>query len=604
MNKKFLRFSSFFLLMFGISLTSCDFLSSLYSSLTSNNDSSQERSDETFTVTWLNYDGTVLEIDENVPYGTLPTYDGETPKREPDMYNTYTFAGWSPKIDTITHDTTYIATYEGTEQDLIYELNEDGDEYIIVGVKSEYVHSSTFTTVTIPSKIGDIPVTTIGGSAFATGDFLEEIIFEEESNISIIESTAFEGCISLKSISFPDSLTYIGHAAFRACQQLTSIYFSENSKLNYIGDMAFTGLESLTTVYIPSSLVTIDDDAFSSNENLSIINIASDSQLTTISDSAFSNCQSLTSIYIPKNVETIGTYAFYGCTNLNEIIFEEDGKLSSLPNYVFAQCINLVTVDIPSSINTISNCAFLGCTNLTTVNFDKNSNLTSIGAGAFRECTSLESIIIPHGTTSIRDRAFQDCTSLSSIYLPSSLIIMGYYVFKGCENLTIYSASTSTPTNWDDEYKEEDTLVMWRTNYTNEGFIYSVQSGEISIKEYVGRIKDITIPDYIEVDKSSLPVTTISNSAFQYNTFITSVVISNTVTSIGSSAFSSCSSLTSIYIPSSVVSMSAFVFQSCYELTIYCEAESQPSGRSSIFNYSNCEVVWGVSYEKYLEYIS
>lgn len=31
------------------------------------------------TVTWLNYDGSILEIDENVPYGSTPNYDGETP---------------------------------------------------------------------------------------------------------------------------------------------------------------------------------------------------------------------------------------------------------------------------------------------------------------------------------------------------------------------------------------------------------------------------------------------------------------------------------------------------------------------------------------------
>ena len=29
-----------------------------------------------FTITWLNSDGTVLEVDENVPYGTIPQYDG------------------------------------------------------------------------------------------------------------------------------------------------------------------------------------------------------------------------------------------------------------------------------------------------------------------------------------------------------------------------------------------------------------------------------------------------------------------------------------------------------------------------------------------------
>ena len=35
--------------------------------------------EKTFTVTWVNYDGTELEKDENVAYNSDPSYDGETP---------------------------------------------------------------------------------------------------------------------------------------------------------------------------------------------------------------------------------------------------------------------------------------------------------------------------------------------------------------------------------------------------------------------------------------------------------------------------------------------------------------------------------------------
>ncbi len=70
---------------------------------------------DTFTITWKDYDGTVLETDANVAYGTTPTFDGETPKRDNAGNIKYTFNGWTPEIDTVKGATTYTATYSEEE---------------------------------------------------------------------------------------------------------------------------------------------------------------------------------------------------------------------------------------------------------------------------------------------------------------------------------------------------------------------------------------------------------------------------------------------------------------------------------------------------------
>ncbi len=67
-----------------------------------------------YTVTWENADGKVLEQDLNVPYGTTPSYDSAAPTKAADSEFTYEFVGWLPLITNVTGDATYTAVYKAT----------------------------------------------------------------------------------------------------------------------------------------------------------------------------------------------------------------------------------------------------------------------------------------------------------------------------------------------------------------------------------------------------------------------------------------------------------------------------------------------------------
>ena len=108
-----------------------------------------------YTVTWADDDDTELYVDENVEYGTVPSYEGETPTKVSDARCTYTFAGWSPAIDSIEGNVKYNATYDCTVK--TYSITWlDGDENTLKTETLEYG--------AVPSYEGEAPTKASDGT--------------------------------------------------------------------------------------------------------------------------------------------------------------------------------------------------------------------------------------------------------------------------------------------------------------------------------------------------------------------------------------------------------------------------------------------------------
>ena len=107
-----------------------------------------------YTIKWVNWDGSEVRTDTEVAYGTELEVPAD-PTREADAEYTYTFAGWTPKIETVTGDATYQATYtkEANTYTLTYDL--DGGEWTETTNEFPYEYKATVEVVkTVPTREG------------------------------------------------------------------------------------------------------------------------------------------------------------------------------------------------------------------------------------------------------------------------------------------------------------------------------------------------------------------------------------------------------------------------------------------------------------------
>lgn len=117
-----------FLTILSLTIIGCDSHSATSSRQDSSSSSSSSIPPKTYNVTWQNYDGAVLEVDEEVVEGTMPTFDSVTPAKASDAQYDYVFAGWTPEVVAVVNNITYTATF--TEELRSYTVvwkDENGD---------------------------------------------------------------------------------------------------------------------------------------------------------------------------------------------------------------------------------------------------------------------------------------------------------------------------------------------------------------------------------------------------------------------------------------------------------------------------------------------
>jgi len=286
------------------------------------------------------------------------------------------------------------------------------------------------------------------------------------AEVTEIPSEFFGGCIALKQITLPKTLTTILERAFYGCTSLTS--FSIPSKVTFVASDAFLDCSNITVLRFEDGEGTIDfrtsreegwqiESLYIGRDMLgngkygysyytnsdwereygflcipsSLKSLEFGSLVTRIPNCAFENCTNLTNVVMGSNVTTIGSYAFYGCSLLESI------TLGSSVKEIGGSCFGntgLKSIVIPDGVEVIGG-TFSGCDSLSYVKLP--DSLRIIGGSSFHNCTSLKSITLPERLESIEDCAFEGSGLTDSITIPKNVRYIGRLAFGSCKFSTV-----------------------------------------------------------------------------------------------------------------------------------------------------------------------
>ena len=458
-----------------------------------------------------------------------------------------------------------------------------------------------------------------------------------DSDVTMIGSSAFNGCQKLNSIIIPDSVTEIKSQAFSGTR-ISSLAIPKS----------VTQLDPLSIVdsYVTNLEVDPDNTVYDSRDNCNaVIKTATNSlvmgtygttipeTVTSIGNAAFINNQWITEITIPNSVTSIGSFAFSGCQGLGAItvlattpptggsnMFDS----SSCPIYVPGESVETYKsaqywsdyaprIQIPRNIiyytsldgeilepsnsnfgaaivsnsyqngqgvmrfdrevTSIGERAFDGCSNLKSITLP--NSVTSIGYNAFYGCSNLSSITIPDSVTSIGGQAFYECSNLTAVTIPGSVISIGGNPFYYCRSLS--SIVVDSDNSVYDSRNNCNAIIKTETNELIAGCSTTNIPGSVTSIGFEA-FRGCNLGTFIIPDN----VTSIASQAF-WECSLTSITLPNSLTTIKDGTFYA-STLPSITIPSSVTTIEGGAFYSCGCLTSITIPDSVISIESQAFS--------------------
>lgn len=196
-------------------------------------------------------------------------------------------------------------------------------------------------------------------------------------------------------------------------EQVSIPEYLDGALVTRIESGAFYGKRSIKTLYIPENIQEIDEFAFQGCVNMTSLTIEGN---PIIKDKAFKYCGSLTEINLSDDIDKLGIGVFEGCIALEYV--ELPRQLKAVPADCFKDCTALCVAIVKDHVASIGREAFSGCTKL--IGMDFPISMVKIEDMAFFNCTNMENVFIPANVTQIDGNVFRDCKKALILGEPGS----------------------------------------------------------------------------------------------------------------------------------------------------------------------------------------
>ncbi len=318
--------------------------------------------------------------------------------------------------------------------------------------------------VIIPDNIAKYHVGSIASDTFQDNKEIEYLYIP--ASVSVIDSHAFKGCTSLRTVNFDSarSVKQIGYEAFKTGVVLSDIDTDNDQipdeNLCFIGDISsdcvpFNYAMDVANNYndpgAPTQYITYTSGF---PQNLQIQMVVSKNENTNEIESAF---PVVVGIPTEEQLKGNGSYSLSTYDGDSDYVRtkEQENAIVASANTKYRNNISnpmnpmilteeeqavidaVYHVHISDGIRGLSDDLFAGNTAVQSVILE---TVEKIPDNEFEGCTSLNTFIMKGsgaaGGESLGERAFQDCTALEEVSLPESLSEIVSMPFAGCTKLT------------------------------------------------------------------------------------------------------------------------------------------------------------------------